>query len=104
MKIPVDRDQPFHCDAADKKAASDPNALPVAPWIQKESRQRNGSENKQKNRDRTHDFHNEQRGGKQSGDFGKGRRDVDFSAGGGKFRRRPHNGRNMKFGRTPHRP
>ena len=38
--IPVDRDQPYHSDAADRKAGREGEGLPQAPWIHPANRNR----------------------------------------------------------------
>ena len=57
--IPVDRDQPYHCDIADRKSGHANEGLPQAPWIHPANRNRN----------------NKKRHGRKS--F-LGRRQVDF--------------------------
>ncbi len=39
--IPVDRDQPYHSDAADQKAGRQNDGLPQAPWVHPANRNRN---------------------------------------------------------------
>ncbi len=39
--IPVDRDQPYHSDAADQKAGRQHDGLPQAPWVHPANRNRN---------------------------------------------------------------
>ena len=39
--IPVDRDQPYHCDVADRKSGHANEGLPQAPWVHPANRNRN---------------------------------------------------------------
>ena len=38
--IPVDRDQPFHCEDADRRSGHEREGLPQAPWVHPANRNR----------------------------------------------------------------
>ena len=39
--IPVDRDQPYHSDFADRRSGHEREGLPQAPWVHPANRNRN---------------------------------------------------------------